>query len=194
MRNVSSNARGMSAQNRARRRNRSVQTKGWQRRRRMGETIRCINEGTRKGHENIDFLFDFLANAKRDHLFVSGNEVLYRLQRLFMAYADNELFEKEFPAEDIDSYLDQQGRPLSYIHESKSRHFRYHTIRCCARKAYDMLTSSSSIEKLDELDEKEFKYYSDLYDVLRVAAGPVSTAHSLKELIEAKVDRKARVS
>lgn len=165
-------------------------------RRRASKIIRNQTLQPRKGHENIEFILNFLANAERDYLLLAEIDQLKELEQLLGAATSDQLFACVFPTKDIDEFSDQYGKPLSFIHDSRSSHFRYHTIFCCARKVYDMLTSSYYVDHLDEdgTEKERFAAYSSLFVTARTVAKPTTSTCSLSEYLAIRKGRRANVS
>lgn len=146
-----------------------------------------------EGCQNIQFLLDFLANAKRDYLIIAELDQIEKLQQLLETGANNQLFEQTFPQQDIDNFLDRHGRPLAYVHGNKNSHIRYHIIPHCARKAYDMLVSNYCLEKLEDVEVERFAACDELYDTVVAVANPTTTARGLRERLVGKRDLRTGV-
>jgi len=114
-------------------------------------------------HEDIQFLQDFLANARRDFFLTAGLAELNRLRRLLEAGTDDQLFDEVFPEEEVRDFTNERGKKISYAGLRR-------TVLRCSHKAYDMLCrSKKKSRELEAASPERVAVCMDIASMLRAA-------------------------
>lgn len=152
MKNLVKTTRGTSTHSRTRQRSRrrtNPGVKGWQKKERKAlKVARRVDSEEKRGHENIQYMLDFLASADIYTLRNDGIDNARKLQRLLEAYHSDEIFDAEFPQKSIESFRNEKGKALPSLDGDRREYFRRRTLSLCAGKLYDMLRGSSFMKTL----------------------------------------------